>query len=138
MYDALRDVLYGGEFSVVERFEIPGRAASYAPIPRFLFDSRTGVCLVRQFNHRENPLWSHQARALEELGHGSNVVVSTGTASGKSLPDCCRNRKIRYYPDQAGSRFRENPSFPVIPAKAGRKRESRDFRDRSGFPLSRE
>ena len=85
MYDALRDVLYGGEFSVVERFEIPGRAASYAPIPRFLFDSRTGVCLVRQFNHRENPLWSHQARALEELGHGSNVVVSTGTASGKSL-----------------------------------------------------
>ena len=85
MYDALRDVLYGGEFSVVERFEIPERAASYAPIPRFLFDSRTGVCLVRQLNHRENPLWSHQARALEELGHGSNVVVSTGTASGKSL-----------------------------------------------------
>ena len=52
MYDALRDVLYGDEFSVVERFEIPGRAASYAPIPRFLFNSRTGVSLGRQFNHR--------------------------------------------------------------------------------------
>ena len=85
MYDALRDVLYGDEFSVVERFEISGQAASYAPIPRFLFNSRTGVSLGRQFNHRENPLWTHQARALEELGHGRNVVVSTGTASGKSL-----------------------------------------------------
>ena len=31
-------------------------------------------------------------------------------------PDCCRNRKVRYYPDQAGSRFREKS---VIPAKAG-------------------
>ena len=33
-------------------------------------------------------------------------------------PDCCRNRKIRYYPDQTESRFRVSPSFP-------RKRESR-------------
>ena len=32
-------------------------------------------------------------------------------------PDCCINRKIRYCPDQAGSRLRESPSFP-------RKRES--------------
>ena len=33
-----------------------------------------------------------------------------------AIPDCCRNRKVRYYPDQAGSRFREKS---VIPAKAG-------------------
>ena len=85
MYDALRDVLYSNEFSVIERFEVPGRAASDAPIPRFLFDSRVGSYLGRHLNHRENPLWAHQARALEELGHGRNVVVSTGTASGKSL-----------------------------------------------------
>ena len=41
---------------------------------------------------------------------------------GNPYPDCCRNREIRFYPDQAGSRLRESPSFP-------RKRESRDFRD---------
>ena len=27
-------------------------------------------------------------------------------------PDCCINRKIRYYPDQARSRLRESSSFP--------------------------
>ena len=85
MYDVLRDALTSDEFVVVERFEVPGRAASYAPIPRFLFDSRVGLYLGRQLERRENPLWTHQARALEELGHGRNVVVSTGTASGKSL-----------------------------------------------------
>ncbi|HVL03792.1 MAG TPA: DEAD/DEAH box helicase, partial [Acidimicrobiales bacterium] len=31
------------------------------------------------------PLWSHQAEALELARAGSSVVVSTGTASGKSL-----------------------------------------------------
>ena len=36
---------------------------------------------------------------------------------GRYSPDCYRNREIRYYPDQAGSRLRESPSFP-------RKRES--------------
>ena len=31
---------------------------------------------------------------------------------GRYSPDCYRNREIRYYPDQAGSRLRESPSFP--------------------------
>ncbi|MHB8513046.1 MAG: DEAD/DEAH box helicase [Actinomycetota bacterium] len=30
-------------------------------------------------------LWSHQARALQELRDGRNVAIATGTASGKSL-----------------------------------------------------
>ena len=33
----------------------------------------------------DGPLWSHQAEALELARAGSSVVVSTGTASGKSL-----------------------------------------------------
>ena len=34
----------------------------------------------------DGTLWLHQARALEVLERGENVVVSTSTASGKSLP----------------------------------------------------
>ena len=87
MYETLRDLLRGDEFSVVEQFEIPGRVARHAPIPRFLFNSRMGLHLDRQSKKAgwDGPLWAHQAQALEALGRGDNVVLSTGTASGKSL-----------------------------------------------------
>ncbi len=83
MYETLRHLLYSNEFLVVERFEIPGQAARYAPIPRFLFDSGVGMHL--EGRRQEETLWAHQAQSLEALGRGDNVVVSTGTASGKSL-----------------------------------------------------
>ena len=88
MYDALRGLLDQGNFSVVERFEVAGRIARYGPIPRFLFDSRVGLHLHKQFKASatsRGPLWAHQAHALDMLGRSENVVVSTGTASGKSL-----------------------------------------------------
>lgn len=90
MYDVLRNLLYSDEFSVVERFEIEEQAARYASIPRFLFDSGVDRHLFKgtaqvKGTAQENTLWAHQAQALEALGRGDNVVVSTGTASGKSL-----------------------------------------------------
>ena len=42
-----------------------------------------GLQLIRSINGGE--LWNHQALALEKLGENENVVISTGTASGKSL-----------------------------------------------------
>ncbi len=88
MYEAMYNLLDGSEFSVVESFEIPGRPARYEEIPRFLFDSKVGDYL-NQWSHRigsrQSGLWFHQSQALEALGSGDNVVVSTGTASGKSL-----------------------------------------------------
>lgn len=83
MFDALKELLAGGDHTVAESFTIPAREASYRPIPRFLFDSRLGLYLGRSFGNAG--LWNHQAIALEKLGQGKNVVVSTGTASGKSL-----------------------------------------------------
>ena len=33
-------------------------------------------------------------------------------AAPSLFPDCCINRRIRYYPDQTRSGLRESPSFP--------------------------
>ena len=87
MYNALRRRLRDNDFTVVEQFEIPGRSSRHAPIPRFLFNSRLGLHLHRTSKEAkwDGPLWVHQAKALEALGNGNNVVLSTGTASGKSL-----------------------------------------------------
>lgn len=81
MYETLRKLLSGTEFSVLESFEIPSRPAIYAEIPPFLFDSQIGPYLASS----EFRLWAHQAHALDMLGRDDNVVISTGTASGKSL-----------------------------------------------------
>ena len=83
MYETIRALLGESDFSVVESLEIPGRPARHEPMPSFLFESRLGAYLSQRFG--EAGLWVHQARALEALGRGENVVVSTGTASGKSL-----------------------------------------------------
>ena len=82
MYDAVRNLLTTSGFSVIEAFEIQGREARFAPTPEFLSSSRVGEFLNDEF---QPGLWQHQAQALELLGRGENVVISTGTASGKSL-----------------------------------------------------
>ena len=88
MYDALRNALESDDFTVIESFEIPGQPARYAAIPNFLIDSPIGQYLDQEFAQQaagNGALWQHQARALNALGSGDNVVISTGTASGKSL-----------------------------------------------------
>ena len=88
MYETLLSLLQDDDFTVVESFDIPGVDASFAEVPRFLLDSQIGPWLnrwPREMRSGESGLWAHQAQALEALGHGENVVISTGTASGKSL-----------------------------------------------------
>jgi len=75
-------LLQDGGLSVVESFELPGKAAQLSPIPGYLEGTPVGGLLTR---HYSSGLWSHQAKALASLGNGENVVISTGTASGKSL-----------------------------------------------------
>jgi DEAD/DEAH box helicase domain-containing protein len=60
---------------------IPARPASYADFPPAL-DPRL-VAALRQVG--ASPLYTHQASAVEAALSGANVVVVTGTASGKTL-----------------------------------------------------
>jgi DEAD/DEAH box helicase domain-containing protein len=60
---------------------IPPRAASYADCPSAL-DRRLVDMLYRL---GLSPLYTHQAQAVEASLAGRNVVLATGTASGKSL-----------------------------------------------------
>lgn len=85
MFDTAHSLLSDDDFTVVERFDLPERPARYTSLPRFLLNSRVGYYLNRSINTPDNKLWLHQAEAIEALGRGENVVVSTGTASGKSL-----------------------------------------------------
>ena len=82
MYETIHRLLQNGDLSVVEHFELPGRLPRFAPVPNYLGDTPVGELLAKRY---ETGLWEHQAKALEALGRGENVVISTGTASGKSL-----------------------------------------------------
>jgi DEAD/DEAH box helicase domain-containing protein len=67
--------------NVVAWERIPPRAAGTAPLPAWL-DPRIGAALR---GRGIDALYSHQAAAVEAARRGENVIVSTATASGKSL-----------------------------------------------------
>jgi DEAD/DEAH box helicase domain-containing protein len=66
---------------VVATREIPGREASYAPLPPTLHPALRAALEQRGIAR----LYTHQVEAFEAARAGENVVVTTGTASGKSL-----------------------------------------------------
>lgn len=66
---------------VIATREIPGRAATFAPIPASCHPALHAALAARGIAH----LYSHQAETFEAARRGENVVVTTGTASGKSL-----------------------------------------------------
>jgi DEAD/DEAH box helicase domain-containing protein len=66
---------------LVSRETIPARAPSFADPHEPL----RGELSDRLASRGIDRLWSHQAAALDALRAGTNVVLATGTASGKSL-----------------------------------------------------
>ena len=74
----------GGEaltFGVRHRHDLPARAGRTADWPRWLPDEVLSAC--RRLGIASP--WQHQATAAETAHSGRHVVLSTGTASGKSL-----------------------------------------------------
>jgi len=70
-----------GENPVTHVRTLPARPARCVPWPSWVPEAvarRFGECGVAQ-------PWSHQAEAADHAWHGRHVILSTGTASGKSL-----------------------------------------------------
>lgn len=82
MNDALHNSISSARFSQVsETVLLPGREAKTAPLPEDLHPElaehlqRLGI----------TRLWKHQRQCWEAAGEGRGFIVTTGTASGKSL-----------------------------------------------------
>ena len=71
-----------GDYTMVKSFALPARGERRAPIPANYLSGATGRWLNSAYH---GDVWSHQAEALQLFDVGHNVVISTGTASGKSL-----------------------------------------------------
>ncbi|MCO5792022.1 MAG: DEAD/DEAH box helicase [Blastomonas sp.] len=70
--------------SVVEQIDIPPREARFAEAPPQFAHGKLGAWLKRSLGGTDL-LYLHQALALASVEQDLNVVVSTATASGKSL-----------------------------------------------------
>ena len=68
---------------VHDEITIPGQEARYGETPAWLSDSSIWPAVKSQTGGGQ--LYLHQAMGLELLGQRHNLVISTGTASGKSL-----------------------------------------------------
>ena len=82
--DAFKELCDSGNLTEVERVEVPGRAERVAAIPDAYRQGELRQWLNAKFAQDET-VWNHQAVALEQIDNGRNVVIATGTASGKSL-----------------------------------------------------
>ena len=79
LLDLKRDPDYAGQIAHVHTQ--PGRPAQWAPVPENILPP------VKQFLSALNisRLYKHQAQAIEAMLDGDDALITTGTASGKSL-----------------------------------------------------
>ena len=82
--DAFDELCESGKLTVVERVDIPARPERVAVTPGAFNQGALRDWLTAKHGQADT-LWNHQAVALRHIDDGQNVVVATGTASGKSL-----------------------------------------------------
>ena len=66
---------------IIYRKTIPGRAAEYADFPENLHPDIKDFLVSRKIGQ----LYTHQAETYQKAAEGKNLVITTPTASGKSL-----------------------------------------------------
>ena len=69
--------------NIHDEITIPGQEARHGDAPAWLTASPVWPAVRAQTG--DGQLYLHQSMGLELVGHGHNLVISTGTASGKSL-----------------------------------------------------
>ena len=84
MRDVFEKEVDNEKLTVVERLELPPREERTMPVPDAYRTGPVSKWLLSDDTLKGN-LWRHQALALEAFAARNNVVLSTGTASGKSL-----------------------------------------------------
>ena len=72
------------EVSCIDRLDLPARMERSTSIPETYSCGPAGRWLTNDDRLRGR-VWLHQAKAMEIAAEGRNLVVATGTASGKSL-----------------------------------------------------
>ncbi|MCY3542829.1 MAG: DEAD/DEAH box helicase [Chloroflexi bacterium] len=82
MFEFVDELVSDLKLQVVESIDLPSRRQSRMLMPDAYSEIASIVAPAESSNGR---LWKHQSQALRHLAAGRNVVVSTGTASGKSL-----------------------------------------------------
>jgi DEAD/DEAH box helicase domain-containing protein len=70
--------------TVVERIDLPARPERRRPTPPAFAPGQVGAWLCANIGGAPIP-WLHQSHGLQKFAEGKNVVIATGTASGKSL-----------------------------------------------------
>ena len=83
MFGHISDLVSKLELNIVESVSISARPHIRVPMPNTYTAGR--ISNVTQRESPDGKLWKHQSLALQALDAGQNLVVSTGTASGKSL-----------------------------------------------------
>ncbi|MDF1835939.1 MAG: DEAD/DEAH box helicase, partial [Alteraurantiacibacter sp. bin_em_oilr2.035] len=83
-FDVERLILDATKLEVIERVNIEPRPAKFSNIPEG-YRTESLDMRLRPMMPVSRKLWSHQALALEFLDQGKNVLVTTGTGSGKSM-----------------------------------------------------
>ena len=84
MLDLFESIVTSRKFSVIERLALSPRSERIEGVPNPYREGHVGQWLLSDESLNKG-LWRHQAFALDAYASGKNVVLSTGTASGKSL-----------------------------------------------------
>ena len=79
-----RRLVDAGVVSCVDKLDLPARPERSAAIPDAYRSGSPGRWLANEKKLRGR-VWLHQAKAMTIAAEGRNLVISTGTASGKSL-----------------------------------------------------